>query len=169
MVIRGELDIGASADEVWALVARCFDGIADWAGAVKESRPDPDAPAMAGVPVAGRVCRSRVPGFAEVRERIVAYDERAMDLSYELVDPPRLLAAARSRWQVTPIDGQRSRVRWEGAVELRGLLGRVVALPVRIGLQRLAARTVEDLRRHVEPRGQVPVSTSRFTQSRSEG
>jgi carbon monoxide dehydrogenase subunit G len=150
MEIRGEIEIAAPAAEVWTLLGDRFDRIGEWASAIRESRSDPEALAPAGAPVGGRVCRTRVPGFAEVRERIVRWDAGEMDLEYELVDPPRVLARARNRLQVTPLAEERSIVRWAATVTPRGAIGRLLMLPLRARLRKLARRSMEDLRRHLE-------------------
>ena len=97
----------------------------------------------------GRICRTRVPGFGEVRERLTGYDADAMELEYELVDPPWMLAGARNRLEVSAVDDWRSRVSWAATVDARGVLGHLLILPLRMRLRRVALRSMDDLSTYV--------------------
>jgi hypothetical protein len=135
---------------VWEVVGHRFDRVAEWTGLVRSSCPLPGAPSVEGAKVAGRVCRTGIPMFPEVTERIVAYDEAARTLTYEAALLPPWLPSARNQWRVEEVDDTRTRVSLRAHVQTRGVLGRLAYLLLRVALARSGPRILRDLRRHVE-------------------
>jgi hypothetical protein len=103
----------------------------------------------ADTPGAGRVCETGLRMFPHVKETIVSYDEAGRTLTYTGAGLPAFVRVARNRWSVVAVD-DRARVHVEATMELRGIIGRLLAVPLRVWLARGATRTLDDLKHHVE-------------------
>jgi hypothetical protein len=148
--VSSETVIDASADRVWEIVGHQFARIGEWATAIPASRPVSQTPGAAEAPVAGRVCETGLPMVPLVEETIVAYDEAGRTLTYTGARLPRFVREARNEWSVIPLDDQRARVRVEAIIEMRGLVGRLLAAPFRLWAARVGAKTLDDLTQYVE-------------------
>lgn len=148
--VSSETIIDASADRVWEIVAHQFARIGEWATAIPASRPSPQAPGVPEAPVAGRVCATGLPIVRSVEETIVGYDEANRSLTYTGGGLPRFVSDARNRWTVIAVDDRRARVRVEATIEMRGIIGIVVAVPFRFWAARVGSKTLDDLKHYVE-------------------
>jgi hypothetical protein len=166
--VSGETIVDASADRVWEVVARRFERIGEWATAIPASRVDPEAVSETDAPVAGRVCATGLRIFPDVRETIVAYDDRARSLVYVGEGMPAFVADARNRWHVSAIDDRRARVSVEATLETRGILGRLLSLPLRLRLQREGRRMLEDLKHYVERGRPLPRKQRRLEEAQND-
>jgi polyketide cyclase/dehydrase/lipid transport protein len=148
--VSSETIIDASADRVWEIVGHQFARIGEWATAIPASRPASQTHGMAEAPVAGRVCETGLPMVPLVEETIVAYDEAGRTLTYAGAGLPRFVKEARNQWSVIPLSEQRARVRVEAIIEMRGLVGPLLALPFRLWAARVGAKTLDDLKHYAE-------------------
>jgi hypothetical protein len=148
--LSNETIVEVSADRVWEIIAHEFADIGEWAGAIAASRPTPQQPGSVDAPVAGRVCETGLRMFPRVEETIVSYDETGKTLTYTGAGLPAFVGEARNRWQVTPVDAQRARVRIDAILELRGVTGRLLTLPLRLWLAREGTKTLDDLKHYAE-------------------
>jgi hypothetical protein len=85
-----------------------------------------------------------------VEETIVAYDEAGRTLTYAGAGLPRFVREARNEWSVIPLDDQRARVRVEAIIEMRGIVGLLLAVPFRLWATRVGTKTLDDLKHYVE-------------------
>jgi Polyketide cyclase / dehydrase and lipid transport len=151
MQLTKQAIIHASAEDVWSLVAHEFDRVGSWATAVPVSHRAANAAAPAGCPVGARTCRTTIGLFPEVEERIVAYDEDGRTLAYEAARGlPRFVVRASDTWSVTTIDDRRSRVSFSAIVTTRGIAGPLMALAMRVWLERAGEHVLDDLRHYAE-------------------
>jgi Polyketide cyclase / dehydrase and lipid transport len=148
--LSSETIIEASADRVWEIVGHQFPRIGEWATAILASRPNPREVGNADAPVAGRVCETGVRMFPHVEETIVSYDEGGRTLTYVGAGLPSFVGEARNRWHVAPVENGRARVRVDARLELRGIVGRLLAVPLRVWLAREGMKTLDDLKYYVE-------------------
>jgi hypothetical protein len=86
----------------------------------------------------------------EVVERIIEYDDTARTLTYQADGLPSFLGTARNQWRVEAIDEQHTRVSLEATLQVRGVLGRLAYLMLRLQLSRTAPRFLQDLKYYVE-------------------
>ncbi|HET9142303.1 SRPBCC family protein, partial [Actinophytocola sp.] len=141
----------APAEAVWEVVAHRFDRMGEWATAIEASTALAGAPGTQGAPVAGRVCRTGVRLVPEVAETIVAYDEVGRTLTYEATSGmPGFVRQARNRWQVTALDGGRSRVAFNAQLEVRGLFGWLARRVLLARVGRSGGQVLDDLKHFVE-------------------
>ena len=150
MKLSSETVIEASADRVWEIVGHQFARIGEWAAAIPASLANPPAAAVAGAPVAGRVCETGTRMFPHVDETIVSYDEAGRTLAYAGTGLPAFVGEARNQWSVVPLDEHRARVRVDAVITMRGVVGRLLAVPLRAWLAREGTKTLDDLKHYVE-------------------
>jgi hypothetical protein len=153
--LHAHVVINAPAAAAWTVVAHQFDRVGEWATAIPVSAATP-GPAAAGAPVAGRVCRTGIRMIPEVVERIVVYDETARTLTYQAEGLPAFLGTARNQWRVEAVDDQHTRVRLEATLQVRGVLGWLAYLVLRVQLARTGRRFLQDLKHYVEHREPSP-------------
>jgi Polyketide cyclase / dehydrase and lipid transport len=146
-----EIIVDAPADAVWDLVGRRFERIGEWATAVPASTALPAATgAVAGAPVAGRICRTGLRLLPEVTETIVAYDEDDRTLTYRASGMPAFVVAATNTWTVIPLDAHRTRLRLQARFDTRGAVGRLARWLILARVRRTSRHLAEDLRHMVE-------------------
>jgi hypothetical protein len=80
----------------------------------------------------------------------VECDEANRALTYRATGLPRFVGDARNRWQVRPVDPQRSRARFDGVPETRGLAGLLVAVPLRLRMLLETRTLLGDLTHYAE-------------------
>jgi len=149
MELSNETIIHAPADRVWHVVAHHFAQIGDWATAIAASRPLQGS-ADAGAPADGRVCETGMRMFPHVEETILVLDERARTLTYAGAGLPVFVSEARNRWQVTALGDHRTSVRVDATMKMTGIVGRLLAVPLRLWLTREGKKTLDDLKYYVE-------------------
>ena len=155
MRITSTRTIAAPAAAVWQVLGRQFADVSVWASEVPASAPvhgarenAPGGP-TAGAPCDGRVCTVATPGFDEVREDLLAYDDDARSLTYRAAaGMPGFVTEARNTWAVRDLGGGRSEARMTAEVQVRP--GARVALPaLAVLLRRLGRHTLADLDHYV--------------------
>jgi Polyketide cyclase / dehydrase and lipid transport len=156
MKLSGEVTIEASAERVWEIVGHGFASIGDWATAIEASHQD-----FAGA----RICETGLPGVPRVAETVVAYDEAERTLTYVATDVPRFFREARNRWRVSPAGADRSHARFDGVLELRGVVGLLVALPLRLRMRRETRTVLDDLKHYAEHGTPSPRKQRRLARS----
>lgn len=73
--------IKVSADRLWSIVADDFDKVGLWARGVDSSAPNPNAPAIEGANVGGRVCQA--PGFGAIDETFTSFEPTERSYAFE--------------------------------------------------------------------------------------
>jgi hypothetical protein len=91
--------------------------------------------------------RPRIP---DRDERIVTLDDAARTLHYDATGLPGFVRDARNRWQVTAAGPDRARARFDGVLRMRGPLGRLVALPIRLRMLHETRTVLDDLKHYAE-------------------
>lgn len=144
--LRAEISIDAPAAAVWDVIAHQFDRVGEWATAIPSSSPLPGPSLVADAPVAGRECRTGVSMIPQVIERLIAYDETSYTFTYQAENLPGFLAAARNQWHVTALGEHRSTVSLDATLTVRGVLGRIMYLPLRLQIARTSPQFLHDLK-----------------------
>jgi hypothetical protein len=142
--LTNHIIIDAPADKVWEVVGHHFDRIGEWASPVASST------GLDGT-ARGRVCHTGMRLVPRVSETIVAYDETARTLTYEVTEGmPPSVALARNEWRVTEVDGDRARVSFQAHLEVRGLLGAIARQALLLQVGRAGGHLLDDLKHYVE-------------------
>ena len=99
--LNDHITINASAKKVWRVLAHDFGNIGQWASAIPASKANADLPVPEGAEVDGRVCSTAVPGFSDVKESFMYYDEQSMRFGYQATEGrPWFLKHAENHWVV---------------------------------------------------------------------
>ncbi len=149
--IKGQTIINALANEVWDVLAHDFANIGRWATVIPDSKPDLTVSAPEGATVGARVCSNSVPGFGDVREEFLTYDEKGKRFSYTATDGmPSFTESAVNNWSVRSTVPKQSVVEASGEVPMRVIPGLFLAAFMKLQLERSAAQIREDLKYFIE-------------------
>ncbi len=148
MKLKQQLIINASADRIWTILAHDFATIGDWISSISHSVPDMDVEIPDGATVGGRVCT--VPGFGKIRESFTAYDEKARTYTYRAQGMPFFVTTANNTWSVNSLGANQSQVSFEAELRMLPMIGWVASLPMRIQIQRILSKSVEELKYYAE-------------------
>jgi hypothetical protein len=161
MRVSTSIDIDAPVEAVWEIIGPGFADVAEWASAVRASRPtSPTGPN--GAPCAGRRCTVAATGFDQITEELTEYDPLRRRLTYRAAHGmPRIVTEARNTWQVLPRQGGGTRFTMDADVELHGT-ARLAAPVLRGYLLRMARRTADDLRIRAETGSVGPAGAARI-------
>jgi hypothetical protein len=152
--------VDAPIDRVWKIMALDFAEIGSWASAITLSRPDTSAPVPDGAPVGARVCTA--PGFGDVHETFVHFDEAARTFTYraEASGMPPFVTGLQNRWSFRALELDRTEIVTRGTVTMRDLPGRLVAPFLRLRLRGTAALFAAELK-HLAETGEAAPSKLR--------
>ena len=79
MKISRTLNVNASIDQLWEIIANDYENVGQWASAVQQSRANTEAKKVIGSPVGGRVCETDLGPF---KETIEVFDSTRKELIY---------------------------------------------------------------------------------------
>jgi len=148
MKLTSQTIVNAPADKVWAIVAHDFAKIGEWASGVAQSKINTSADVPVGATVGGRVCS--VPGFGEIRETFIDYDEAGKTFTYAATGMPFFVTSAHNSWYVRAVDANTSDVSFQAEMKLLPLIGAVMAIPMKMQLTRLLDNATEELKYYAE-------------------
>lgn len=162
-----EIEVDAPVDRVWNVVALEFDRIGEWASVISHStRRDPHTDTDDQGPPKDRVCRTNLPGFGDVVETVIDYDDTSHGFTYTGSGLPGWIGTASNSWSVRSVGPGRTAVTFVPSVQSHGLLGQLLLpLFLRLG-QKMARDLLDDLRTFVET-GQPSPRKKRATRRRS--
>jgi hypothetical protein len=115
------INIDASVDKLWGIIADDFTEVSNWVDVVKSSQANPATPAgVNGSRHGGRACV--VEGLGAIEEKIVAYDNEAHSLSYTVHSPdlPPFLEQLKNSWTVQSLSSGSSTVAIHAEISATG-------------------------------------------------
>ena len=118
-----KIEISASADDLWKILADEFTEVSKWVDAVITSGPNPAAPdGVNGSRYGGRVCD--VQGLGKTEEVLTAYDADSHTFSYSVAAAnfPDFLTKLENTWSVEPVSQDRAKVKAQFPKCMHGLL-----------------------------------------------
>jgi hypothetical protein len=149
--LKGHITINASAKKVWRVLAHDFGTIGQWASAIPTSRAVTDLPAPAEAEVGGRVCSTSVPGFGDVQEQFIYYDEQSMRFAYQATEGrPWFLDRAENHWVVRSLEPHTSLVETRAEIDVSLFPGLFLAPLFKLQMGRVGVRSLEELKYYVE-------------------
>lgn len=145
-VVNEEL-VAASPAQVWAVLGEGFGDLGTWARLGAPSHLEGEGPVGLG---STRIVE--VPRAGRLRETVVGWEPERL-LAYQVFGLPGFIRSIQSTWTLTP-EGAGTRVRMVSTIEPGwGLVGRVLVAAMQGSNQKLLARLVRNLKRHVERGG----------------
>jgi Polyketide cyclase / dehydrase and lipid transport len=149
--LKNHITINASATKVWRVLAHDFGNIGQWASAIPASQAVADLPVPEGAEVGGRVCSTAVPGFDDVQESFMYYDEQSMRFGYQATEGrPWFLKCAESHWVVRSLGPNTSLVEARAEVDVSLFPGLFLAPLLKLQMGRTGVHTFEELKYYVE-------------------
>ena len=142
MRIFATTPVDVPAEHAWALVADEFGNNAKWVSSLSSSRLNRDT-VEAGT---GRVCQL---GKQELVEEITDLDRDHLVLTYKMPNPPGPVRTVTNTWTVTPKGASRCDVSSDVNLSLRWW-GKPVAPLMKLSLNRVIARALEEFRHYAE-------------------
>ena len=121
--IEKEITIDVSAQELWQMVGPGFVEVYKWSSNVDHAEGKGIAE-FDGAVCSERFCDVNVKGFSKISEKLTAYDEEAMHLSYEVTDGmPGFIVKTANFWKVVPVGQEKSKLVMEASFLSKGLMG----------------------------------------------
>jgi hypothetical protein len=147
MEFKKNIEIQASADAVWKVVAHEFDQVGTWSSAVASSAPDLNATTPDGATVGGRVCAT--PGFGDLLETFSDYSEENKQFSFEVSGMPSFITLARSTVRVYPTGPNSTDVSLHIQM-VSNAVGKLMGPMFSIKLKSTLATFLDELKHYVE-------------------
>ena len=149
--LNDHITINASAKKVWRVLAHDFGNIGQWASAIPASKADADLPVPEGAEIGGRVCSTAVPGFSDVQESFMYYDEQSMCFGYQATEGrPWFLKHAENHWVVRSLGPNTSLVETRAEIDVSLFPGLFLAPLFKLQMGRIGAQSLEELKYYVE-------------------
>jgi hypothetical protein len=147
MEFKKKVDIDASADRVWRVVAHQFDSVGTWSSAVSSSVARHDVEIPDGATVGGRVCTTM--GFGDIEETFTKYSEQNKQFTFAVTGMPAFITLAQNTVRVRPTGAQRAEVSLHMQMETT-TVGKVMGPAFSIKSKATLNTFLDELRHFVE-------------------
>jgi len=147
MEFKKNLNINATADRVWEVVAHDFDGVGMWSSGVASSGPNIDARVPDGATVGGRICAT--PGFGDLKETFTEYSEENKQFRFVVSGMPSFITLAQNTVQVQATGLESASVSLHIQMETN-TLGRVMGPMFAIKLKTTLNTFLDELKVYIE-------------------
>lgn len=143
-VIR-KIDVEASAERLWQILAEDYDRVGEWTSEINQSAANPDL-----APGEGRVCTT--PGFGDVKETITRYDEEERSFSYaaEVSTFPFFVKGVGNSWRVEKNGANGSIVHMHMQANLLPVFAQLMGPVMKRQLAQSADTLLEELKYYAE-------------------
>jgi len=149
--LNDHITINTSSKKVWRVLAHDFSNIGQWASAIPTSKAVADLPVPEGAEVGGRVCSTAVPGFSDIQESLMSYDEQSMSFAYQATEGrPWFLKHAENHWAVRSLGPDTSLVKTRAETDVSLFPGLFLAPLFKIQMSRIGTQSLEELKYYVE-------------------
>ncbi|MEM7799468.1 MAG: SRPBCC family protein [Chloroflexota bacterium] len=148
MKFQDTLHINASAEKIWSTVAHDFANLSRWASSIESSGINHDAPVPNGADVGGRVCRA--PGFGDIKETFLHYDEGGKTFTYFAEGGPFFMKSAQNTWTVISESDSTAKVTFAAEMVMHPPFNWLMAVPMRLQINRIIKNTAEELKHYIE-------------------
>jgi hypothetical protein len=147
MEFKKNLNINATADRVWGVVAHDFDRVGMWSSGVASSGPNIAAHVPDGATVGGRICAT--PGFGDLKETFTEYSEENKQFTFVVSGMPSFITLAQSTVQVQATGLESASVSLHIEMETNAL-GRVMGPMFAIKLKTTLNTFLDELKVYIE-------------------
>lgn len=152
MQVQHHIDINAPIDKVWHLVAIKFDRVEDWVSGVAISKKNVAVKAIKGAEMGGRVCTA--PGFGDIQETFLTYDEANKRFSYKATGLPFFMTSVINNWSLEELGANKTRVTMRLDIELNAFPGFFMRPMMNWQFNKVIRETLEEAKHYLET-GQV--------------
>jgi hypothetical protein len=147
MEFKKKIEVQASTDRVWQVVAHEFDLVGTWSSAVTSSVANHEAAIPKGATVGGRVCAT--PGFGNLQETFTKYSESNKQFTFAVTGMPSFISLAQNTIRVRPTGAQSAEVSMHIQMETTAV-GKVMGPLFTIKLKVALNTFLEELKTFVE-------------------
>lgn len=149
MNVNTELEISASASDVWDVLGRQFSDISSWCATVNESHPHQMGKSLPGAPSAGRECDTTYGFFTET---FLEYNNDRMEMYYEVTSKklPFFIRKFFNRFTVKPLGKNRSLVSMRAGADMMQPFGWLMSPLMEGQMGKSLINQVEELKYFVE-------------------
>lgn len=147
MEFKKNIQIDASVDQVWQVVAHEFDRVGTWSSAVASSGPNVEAAIPDGASVGGRICAT--PGFGDLKETFTSYSEENKQFTFVVTGMPSFITLAQNTVRVRPIDNGTAEVSLQIQLETNAI-GKLMGPMFSIKLKATLDTFLEELQVFIE-------------------
>lgn len=121
--VQKEMVINVPAEQLWEMVGPGFVDVYKWSSNVDHAEGKGQSE-FTGAVCNERYCDVNVKGFSSLSEKLTQYDEKHMNLAYEVIDGmPGFVTKAANDWTVVRINDKQSKLVMKGEFRVKGLLG----------------------------------------------
>lgn len=148
MEIARTMEVSASPDHLWKILAEDYAEVGQWARAVQSSAPNTDVAPLAGATVGGRVCTASI---GAVTETIRTFDAHGHVLAYDAKAKamPFFVRNLSGRWKLHEFGGK-TEVDLSFVADLMPPFGALMGWAIRRQFTTAIDETLEDLKLYAE-------------------
>lgn len=150
-IIERSIEINATPERIWSVLAHDFAKVGDWTSVVLTSAPNTDVGAPDDATVGGRVCTA--PGFGDVKETFTTYDEAGRKFSYKADGLPGFVKNVTNSWSVTAQGENTSMVAMKMNLTTGGI-GKVMTPILKNQMGKAGSTMLDELKVYIE-RGEI--------------
>ncbi|WP_338764463.1 SRPBCC family protein [Bernardetia sp. ABR2-2B] len=143
IAIQKQIEINASAKEVWNILANDYENVGKWATIIPESAARKD---HAGK-VAGRTCSS---SYGDVQEMITEFDEKNMQYAYKADGLSAMFKEGGNVWNVKSKGENTSLVTMNLKMKMNPVMGLLMGWMIKPKMNKDTTLLMEDLKYYVE-------------------
>ena len=148
--ISKEITINVSAEQLWELVGPGFENAYIWASNVDHSTGSGPSE-FEGATCSVRSCDLNAKGFNKIEERLTKYNEKEMNLAYEVTEGmPPFVTKASNDWKVIPINENQSKLVMNGSFRMKGFMGFIMKGMMKNKISKLLTVALNDAKVYAE-------------------
>jgi len=162
MNVNRQINVNASASELWHILADKYDKVGEWTSAIPDSAPNPDLPEGQG-----RVCTTS--NFGITKETITHMDEAEQSFGYNVDIPegPFFIQGVDNTWRVEPNGEINTTVFMQAQVQLLPVFAQLMSPILKRQMAKRVDKILEELKYYAEtgqihPRKQEQLRTSKL-------
>ena len=124
--VQREITINVPAAELWEMVGPGFVEVYKWSSNVDHAEGAGEAE-FEGAVCSERFCDVNVKGFSKISEKLTKYDEKRMNLAYEVRDGmPGFVTRAVNDWTVVSVGPNQSKLVMKAEFRSKGFMGKLM-------------------------------------------
>ena len=124
--VNKEMVVNVSADKLWEMIGPGFIDVYKWSSNVDHAEGSGNSE-FEGAVCSERFCDVNVKGFSKISEKLIKYNEKNMNLAYEVVDGmPGFITLAKNDWTVVPVGDNQAKLVMKAEFGSKGLMGTIM-------------------------------------------
>jgi hypothetical protein len=147
MIIKKEISINKSIQDVWEVLGNQFGEISVWSSLIKESKVYGDSK-IKGLNYSIRETNT-VKGIT--KQEMTSFNPEQHSLSYKaLSGTPSFIKGVNAKWFLSKLNDNSTQLTMSAAIETKGIMGIVLGPVVKIKFGKLGDELMDDLKYYLE-------------------